>query len=202
MQRMCVMERTKREREARQFLVLGGSSIVQNTKTVIVIIFKYWCHLNCTEVTGLLELNRVALVDQYSHIVLLNKRVYQRTIEKGNILHQRGRKRRANCLPQQVSSSERSDRIKNRDKAWACGFGRGPNIVKNRLISIGSHSHRERLDRPWQDREEPSSFLFFKATSCGGKVVTEVNIDRKIYNIVFKILIQGLNTLYSVVTHH
>lgn len=72
-------------------------------------------------------------------------------------MHKREEKERANCLSQQVSSPERSDRIKNRERAWACGFGRGPDIVKNRLISIGSHSHRERLNRAWQDGAEPSS---------------------------------------------
>lgn len=66
---------------------------------------------------------------------------------KGNILHHTGRKQRAGCLPQQVSSSERNDRIENREAALACGFGTRPDIVKKRLISIGSHSHRERLNR-------------------------------------------------------
>lgn len=104
---------------------------------------------------------------------------------KGSVLHQRGgEKRRANCLPQQVSGSERSDRIKNRERAWACGFGRAPNIVKNRLISIGSHSHTERLNRAWQDGAGPSSFFkrphFRGATR--GNVGTEVYMDRKINN--------------------
>lgn len=63
-------------------------------------------------------------------------------VEREGFISER-EKKRANCLPQQVSSSERSERIKNREIAWACGFGGGPNIVKNRLISIGSHSHRE-----------------------------------------------------------
>lgn len=58
--------------------------------------------------------------------------------------------------PRNKFTAERNDRIKTRE--WACGFGRGPNIVKNRLISIGSHSHRERLIRGEQDGAEPSSF--------------------------------------------
>lgn len=65
-------------------------------------------------------------------------------LKKGNILHQTGRKGGQAAFPQQVSSSERSDRIKNSERTWACGFGRGPDIVKNRLISTGSHSHTER----------------------------------------------------------
>lgn len=83
-----------------------------------------------------------------------------------------------------MSGSERSDRIKNRERAWACGFGRAPNIVKNRLISIGSHSHTERLNRAWQDGAGPSSFFkrphFRGATR--GNVGTEVYMDRKINN--------------------
>lgn len=79
---------------------------------------------------------------------------------------------RANCLPQQASSSERTDRIKNRARVGACGFGVGPTIVKKRLISIGSHSHREAE----QGRTGPSLHLLKAATwgATRGNLGTEV----------------------------
>lgn len=82
-------------------------------------------------------------------------------------------------FPSKCATLNWSDGIESRERK-PVAFGRGPNMVKYRLISIGWHSYRE-----WQDRGGGGSIsLSFSQPPSNGKKKSRIENARSVVYLV------------------